>query len=154
MNDGVRIYTDGSCLSNPGPGGWAWLEVEGDRRGSGAEPSTTNQRMELTAVIKGLTEIPGDVDVYSDSLYVVNCFVQRWWVKWRATGFRNSQGKPVANRDLWELLFKEVLDSDRAVKFVWVKGHASDRHNVEVDAMANGAATEMAARLRSGQRER
>ncbi len=153
MSDGAKIYTDGSCLSNPGPGGWAWLEVEGDRRGAGAEPVTTNQRMELTAVIKGLSEVSGKVDVYSDSLYVVNCFVQRWWVKWRATGFRNSQGKPVANRDLWELLFQDVLDSGRDVSFHWVKGHASDPHNVEVDAMANGAATAMAASLRSEKRE-
>ncbi len=137
----TTVYTDGSCLGNPGPGGWAWA-VDGGPNESGGEPRTTNQRMELTAVVRALEALPGPVHVMSDSTYVVNCFRQRWWEGWRRRGWRNSQGKPVANRDLWEPLLRLVLDDERAVGFDWVKGHSGDRMNDLVDLLATEAAAE------------
>ena len=117
------VYTDGSCLGNPGPGGWAgrWTAA---RRTSGGEPHTTNQRMEVTGRHPGPGSLPGPVHVVSDSTYVVNCFRQNWWAGWLRRGWKNSQGKPVANRDLWETLFALALDPDRPVTFQWVKGHS------------------------------
>ncbi len=129
------VYTDGSCLGNPGPGGWAWA-VEGGPSGSGGEPLTTNQRMEVTAVVRALESVRGPVHVISDSTYVVNCFRQRWWSGWQRRGWRNSQGKPVANQDLWKELLALALDPARPVSFEWVKGHSGDRMNDQVDAMA------------------
>ncbi len=137
------VYTDGSCLGNPGRGGWAWA-VEGGPRQSGGEPHTTNQRMEVTAVIEALRALPGAVHVVSDSIYVVNCFRQRWWEGWLRRGWRNSQGKPVANRDLWEVLLPLVLEGGRPVTFEWVKGHSGDTMNDLVDLMAVEAATAQA----------
>ncbi len=133
------VYTDGSCLGNPGPGGWAWA-VDGGPSDSGGEPHTTNQRMEVTAVIRALESLPGPLHVMSDSTYVVNCFEQRWWAGWLRRGWRNSQGKPVANRDLWELLLPLALESDRPITFGWVKGHSGDRMNDVVDLLAIQAA--------------
>jgi ribonuclease HI len=133
------VYTDGSCLGNPGPGGWGWA-VDGGPSDCGGEPHTTNQRMEITAVIEALRAITGPVHVVSDSTYVVNCFRQRWWAAWKRKGWRNSQGKPVANRDLWEGLFELALDGDRPVTFEWVKGHSGDRMNDVVDLLATEAA--------------
>jgi ribonuclease HI len=137
------VYTDGSCLGNPGRGGWAWA-VEGGARDAGGEPRTTNQRMEVTAVIRALEALPGPLLVMSDSAYVVNCFRQRWWEGWLRRGWRNSQGKPVANRDLWEVLLPLVLEGDRPVRFEWVKGHSGDPMNDLVDLMAVEAATAQA----------
>jgi ribonuclease HI len=133
------VYTDGSCLGNPGPGGWAWA-VEGGPHESGGEPRTTNQRMEVTAVVRALRALTGPVHVVSDSTYVVNCFRQRWWEGWLRRGWRNSQGKPVANRDLWEALFALALDADRPVTFGWVRGHSGDPMNELVDELATTAA--------------
>ncbi len=133
------VYTDGSCLGNPGRGGWAWA-VPGGRFASGAESHTTNQRMEITAVIRALEAIPGPVLVRSDSTYVVNCFRDRWWEGWKRRGWRNSAGKPVANRDLWEVLLALALDPDRKVRFSWVKGHSGDEMNDRVDLLAVEAA--------------
>jgi ribonuclease HI len=97
--------------------------------------------MELTAVIMALRANPdGQVEVVSDSTYVVNCFKDRWHVGWLRRGWRNSQGKPVANRDLWEDLLALVLDGDREVSFTWVRGHAGDPMNEFVDALATTAA--------------
>jgi ribonuclease HI len=141
----ITVYTDGSCLGNPGPGGWAWIVPEG-RYESGVDPMTTNQRMEITAPLRALEALgPGSgaegIVVRSDSTYVVNCFVQRWWVGWQRRGWRNSQGKPVANRDLWEPLLSKALDPANRVRFEWVKGHSGDRWNEVVDELANTAAT-------------
>jgi len=122
---------------------------------SGAEPHTTNQRMEITAALEGLRTLTGPalgdlgvdlkagrgIEVVSDSSYVVNCFRQRWWVGWRRRGWRNSQNKPVANRDLWEPLLELGLDPGHRVSFRWVKGHSGDRWNDVVDQLALAAAT-------------
>ena len=134
------VYTDGSCLGNPGPGGWAWA-VTGGPFASGAEPETTNQRMEITAVLRALEATDGPVLVMSDSTYVVNCFKDRWWEGWRRRAWRNTAGKPVANRDLWEPLLQAVLDRGRLVRFTWVKGHSGDPMNDRVDLLALEAAT-------------
>jgi ribonuclease HI len=133
------VYTDGSCLGNPGRGGWAWA-VPGGRYASGADPQTTNQRMEITAVVKALEAVKGPVLVMSDSTYVVNCFRDRWWEGWRRRGWKNAAGKPVANRDLWEPLLGLALDPDRSVRFGWVKGHSGDTMNDRVDLLATEAA--------------
>ena len=141
------VYTDGSCLGNPGPGGWAWVVPDGPYA-SGAEPHTTNQRMEITAVLEALRSLlgPDDPDgssglvVRSDSTYVVNCFRQRWYDGWLRRGWRNSAGKPVANRDLWEPLLDLALEPASAVRFEWVKGHSGDRWNDVVDQLAVEAA--------------
>jgi len=139
---GLTVYTDGACLGNPGPGGWAWAVPDGPYE-SGAEAQTTNQRMEVTAVLQALRSLLDDdteIHVVSDSTYVVNCFRQRWWEGWRRRGWRNSAGKPVANRDLWEPLLALAIDPTRPVDFAWVKGHSGDRWNDVVDALATGAA--------------
>lgn len=138
------MYTDGSCLGNPGPGGWAWA-VPGDRFESGADPRTTNQRMEITAALRALESLlggagPRGILVRSDSTYVVNCFRQRWWAGWRARGWRNAAGKPVANRDLWEPLLTLAVDKGPSVSFEWVRGHSGDRWNDLVDELAVAAA--------------
>jgi len=135
-----RIYTDGACRGNPGPGGWAWAGGATEFA-SGAEAHTTNQRMEVRAVIEALREHPeGPVEVVSDSTYVVKCFHDRWYEGWRRRGWKNSKGQPVANRDLWEELIPLVLEGDRRVTFSWVKGHSGDRMNDFVDELATTAA--------------
>ncbi len=129
------VYTDGACSGNPGPGGWAWATVDG-RQDSGGDPDTTNQRMELTAVLEALRAIDGVVTVYSDSTYVVNCYNERWYEGWLARNWRNSQKKPVANRDLWEPLV-DIFERRRPdLRFHWVKGHSGDPMNDFVDALA------------------
>jgi ribonuclease HI len=133
------VYTDGSCLGNPGRGGWAWAVPDGPFA-SGAEPNSTNQRMEITAVLEALRTLKGPVHVKSDSTYVVNCFRDRWWQGWLRRGWRNSAGKPVANRDLWEPLLELALDPERSVRFSWVKGHSGDEMNDRVDLLAVEAA--------------
>jgi ribonuclease HI len=136
----LTVHTDGACIGNPGPGGWAWA-VGPDRFHSGAEPATTNQRMELTAVIEALRSLEGPVLVVSDSTYVVNCFRQRWWAGWRTRGWRNAKREPVANQDLWRPLVEEVVDRRSGlVRFDWVKGHSGDAMNELVDRLATEAA--------------
>jgi len=140
------VYTDGSCLGNPGPGGWAWAIPDG-RYDSGGEPLTTNQRMEITGALEALRAIGTEggsavLTVMSDSSYVVKCFQDRWWEGWLRRGWRNAAGKPVANRDLWEPLLREVLETDRQIVFRWVKGHSGERWNDFVDQLAVAAAME------------
>ena len=127
------VYTDGACSGNPGPGGWAWA-VPGGAWARGAAPDTTNQRMELQAVLEAVRALDGPLEVVSDSTYVVNCFRDEWWAGWRRRNWRNSQNKPVANRDLWEPLIDEVLP--RGIRFRWVKGHGTDPINGYVDRLA------------------
>ncbi len=135
----IKIFTDGACLGNPGPGGWAWV-IDDDRLDFGSEPLTTNQRMELTAVIMSLEHVDGDVVIVSDSTYVVNCFRDKWWRKWIVNGWRNSKGDPVANSDLWRRLVPLVTESERSVEFEWVKGHAGNELNERADTLAQNAA--------------
>ncbi len=130
----ITVYTDGACSGNPGPGGWAWAVPDGPFA-SGAEAHTTNQRMEIRAALEAVRAHDGPVDVVSDSTYVVNCFRDKWYVGWRARGWKNSQRKPVANRDLWEPLIELVL-ARGDVTFRWVKGHGADRMNDLVDRLA------------------
>jgi ribonuclease HI len=141
------VFTDGSCLGNPGPGGWAWAVPEGPFQ-SGAEDMTTNQRMEIRAVVEALRSTEGPLVVVSDSAYVVNCFEQRWWEGWQRRHWRNSQGRPVANQDLWESLLALALDPSRSVTFRKVRGHSGDTMNEFVDSLAVQAAS--SGRGRSG----
>jgi ribonuclease HI len=133
------VYTDGACTGNPGPGGWAWAVADG-RHDSGAERRTTNQRMELTAVLEAVGALPGPLRIVSDSAYVVNCFRDRWYEGWRRRGWRNAAGKPVANRDLWEPLIDAYLARRGELSFEWVKGHSGDPMNDLVDRLAVEAA--------------
>jgi ribonuclease HI len=134
----VTIYTDGACSGNPGPGGWgAILSVPGHSREiSGGEAHTTNNRMELMAVIKSLELLtrPCEVKVYSDSAYVVNAFNQNWIEGWQKKGWVNSAKNPVANKDLWEELL--VLCNKHKVEFIKVKGHADNEFNNRCDELA------------------
>ena len=137
---GTVVFTDGACIGNPGPGGWAWA-VSDEEYESGHAEQTTNQRMEVTAVLQALSAISGNVHIVSDSTYVVNCFKQRWWAGWRARGWKNSRGEPVANQDLWRPLIEEVVDRRRGeIKLTWVKGHSGDAMNEIVDRLAVQAA--------------
>jgi ribonuclease HI len=142
----VTVYTDGACSGNPGPGGWAWaVAPDGEPRASGGDPRTTNQRMEVTAVLEAVQALPGPLHVMSDSTYVVNCFRDKWWVAWQRNGWRNSRRQPVANRDLWEPLV-DLVNARGDVTFGWVKGHGSDPMNNLVDQMAVAATVEAAQR--------
>ena len=112
----------------------------------GAEPRTTNQRMELRAVLEALGELCGPVEVVSDSTYVVNCFRDRWYDGWLRRDWRNSNRKPVANRDLWEPLIRLYLAREAEISFRWVKGHSGDEWNEIADQLASGAASDQRAR--------
>ncbi len=131
--DRRRIYTDGACSGNPGPGGWAWITPDGPFA-AGPSADTTNQRMEVQAVLEAIRANEGPLEIISDSTYVVNCFKDRWWEGWLKRGWTNSQKKPVANRDLWEPLIAEVRPRD--IEFTWVKGHAGDEWNDLADRLA------------------
>jgi ribonuclease HI len=140
---GITVYTDGACRGNPGPGGWAWAVPQG-RYASGADGQTTNQRMEITAALEALRALladgPPSIEVVSDSTYVVKCFSDGWWQGWLRKNWKNSAGKPVANRDLWEPLIELVVEGATPVTFRWVKGHSGDRWNDRVDELATTAA--------------
>jgi|SRR5688500_741552 ribonuclease HI len=137
----VTIYSDGACSGNPGPGGWAAIVIDGgeERELSGAEARTTNQRMEIRGALEGLRSLdrPRQVDLFSDSAYVVNCFRDRWYERWRQNGWRNSQKKPVENRDLWEALIAEV--ERHTVAWHKVAGHSGDLLNDRADRLAVAA---------------
>lgn len=134
-----RVWTDGACKGNPGPGGWAWVAEDG-RWASGAEAESTNQRMEIKAAARALEDNEGPLTVVSDSTYVVNCFRDRWWEGWLARDWKNSQRKPVANRDLWEPLIAAYRERPGEVVFEWVKGHSGDEMNDVADRLAVAAA--------------
>jgi ribonuclease HI len=142
----VILSTDGSCLGNPGPGGWAALlrfrDVE--KLFVGSERLTTNNRMELQAVVSGLTALkePCRVLISTDSQYVINAFEKGWLAGWKANGWKTSQKKPVKNQDLWEILDKAL--SRHKVTWEWVKGHAGHADNERVDEAARQAASEIA----------
>ncbi len=131
----TKVFTDGACRGNPGPGGWAWAVPDG-AFASGAEAHTTNQRMEIRAAYEALLAIEGPVEVVSDSTYVVKCFHDRWYLGWKRRGWTNSKREPVANRDLWEPLIDLTLSRGPEVTWAWVKGHSGDRMNDLVDQLA------------------
>ena len=134
----VTLYTDGACSGNPGPGGWgAILEYMGHRREmSGGERETTNNRMELTAVIKGLMALkePCVVELYSDSKYVIDGLSKGWAVSWRSRGWVKADKKPALNPDLWEQLL--ALTEKHQMRYHWVKGHAENPDNNRCDELA------------------
>ena len=141
----VVVYTDGACSGNPGPGGWGWaVSPDGSLSDAGGEANTTNQRMELAAVLealKSLTPAHHAVHIVSDSTYVVNCFRDGWWKKWKKNGWKNSKREPVANVDLWEPLIDLVTTHE--VTFEWVKGHSGHPMNDLVDGLAVAAAQQI-----------
>ena len=141
----VIIYTDGACRGNPGPGGWGVLLIYGDhkKRLKGAEADTTNNRMELTAAIKGLQALKSAacrVDLYTDSQYVQKG-ISVWLKDWKARGWRKADKKPVKNGDLWQEL--DVIAAKHQVKWHWVKGHSGHPENELVDQLANEAIDDM-----------
>lgn len=137
----VIIYTDGACSGNPGPGGWgSVLMYKGNTKEiSGALKNTTNNVMELTAVIEALKllKFKCDVKLYSDSAYVVNAFNQKWIYGWMKNGWKNSNKEPVKNKELWEELYS--LTKIHNVEFIKVKGHADNIYNNRCDEMARNA---------------
>lgn len=134
----VVLYTDGACSGNPGPGGYGAVLIYGgvEKEIFGGEKSTTNNKMEMMAVIKGLEALkePCEVEVYSDSAYIVNAIEQGWIDSWKKNGWRKADKKPVKNVDLWEKLL-ELMDK-HDVKFNKVKGHADDEYNNRCDRIA------------------
>ena len=134
----VEIFTDGACSGNPGPGGWgAILRYKGvEKELSGGEPETTNNRMELTAVISALSALkePCDVQLYSDSKYIIDAVTKGWAKSWKAKGWIKADKKPALNSDLWDTLLS-LLDK-HTVEFIWVKGHAGHPENERCDTLA------------------
>ena len=137
----VTLYTDGACSGNPGAGGWGTILLCGEHRRelSGGERETTNNRMEVTAVIMGLERLkfPCEVDVYSDSAYTVNAFLQGWVYSWEKCGWKKGDGKAVLNVDLWQRLL--TLTRTHKVTFHKVKGHADNELNNRCDELARMA---------------
>lgn len=136
----VTIYTDGACSGNPGIGGWGAILFYKDTKKeiSGFQKDTTNNQMELTAAIKALDllKVPCEIDLYSDSAYLINAFKEDWITKWQINGFRTANKKPIQNLDLW----KQLIDFNNMHKINWikVKGHADNKHNNRCDALATG----------------
>jgi len=140
LSDAVEIYTDGACRGNPGPGGWAALLTLGEhvKEISGAENPTTNNRMELRAVIAALQALkrPSSVRLYTDSQYVRRGILE-WLAQWKARDWKTADRKPVKNQDLWQLL--EQATAGHRIEWHWVPGHAGVPGNERVDALANAA---------------
>lgn len=138
----VDIYTDGSCLKNPGVGGWGAVLIYGGNKKeiSGGEKSTTNNRMELTAAIRALEmlKFPCDVTMTTDSKYLCDGMGKGWAESWKKRGWKKSDNTPALNPDLWETLLGLCRIHD--VRFVWVKGHAGHEHNERCDEMAQSEA--------------
>ncbi|NLJ73100.1 MAG: ribonuclease HI [Syntrophomonadaceae bacterium] len=136
---GIKIYTDGACAGNPGPGGWGVVLLYNDleKELSGYVSETTNNRMELLAVIKGLEALKvqnWEVNIYSDSAYVVNAINNNWLANWQNNGWKNSKKEAVANQDLWQRLL-ELMTLNK-VKLNKVKGHSGDKWNERCDKLA------------------
>ena len=141
MNKLVIIYTDGACSGNPGPGGWGTILMYKDikKELSGSNPNTTNNIMEITAVIEGLKLLkePCDVEIYSDSAYVVNCFNNGWIYNWIKNNWKTASKEPVKNKELWQELYELVQKHN--VKFIKVKGHSDNEFNNRCDELARNA---------------
>ena len=138
------IYTDGACSGNPGPGGYAAVLLMGDARKelSGGYRNTTNNRMELTAAIKGLQALkqPCDIILYSDSQYMVNSINKGWVLRWQANGWKRNKKEYALNVDLWIKLLEQLKIHD--VQFEWTRGHAGDPENERCDELATTAAAQ------------
>ena len=141
----VTIYTDGACSGNPGPGGWGAILMykETKKEISGEKKDTTNNIMEITAVIEALKLLkePCDVQVFSDSAYVVNAFEKGWLEKWKKNNWKTSGKDDVKNRDLWEEL--DALIQKHTVEFIKVKGHSDNEYNNRCDYLATSAIKEI-----------
>ena len=143
MNRTIVIYTDGACSGNQfknNSGGWGAVLISGEKRKEifGGEKNTTNNRMELTACIKGLMEIKrsdAPIKIYSDSAYIVNCINNKWYVKWEKNGWKTSKKEPVENKDLWQELLELIKKFD--IEFIKVKGHSGIELNERADELAN-----------------
>ena len=137
----VTLYTDGACSGNPGPGGWGAVLLYGQfrRELSGFEPATTNNRMELTAAIQGLSALtePCKVSLYTDSAYLAHAFQKGWLAAWQKNHWLKSDKKPVENQDLWQRLL--ALTAQHQVTFFKVKGHSSNPENNRCDSLATTA---------------
>ncbi len=137
----LKIWTDGSCLGNPGPGGWAFIATNGKEiaERSGGESDTTNNRMELTAVIKALTAAKKHdaLEIHTDSQYVKNG-MEKWVKQWKNNNWKNAEKKPVKNKELWQQL--DELAQTKNITWVWVKGHAGQEMNERCDELARNAA--------------
>jgi ribonuclease HI len=142
----VSIYADGGCRGNPGPGGWGVLMRMGDTEKElcGGEPDTTNNRMELTAVIRALEALkrPATIQVHTDSQYVQKG-ISTWIHNWKRNGWRTSDKKPVKNAELWQQL--DALAQQHEIKWLWVKGHAGHPGNERADRLANRGIDELLA---------
>ena len=140
----VTIFTDGACSGNPGPGGWGAVLIYGEhsREISGYEEVTTNQKMELMAAVKSLQSLkePCQVDLYSDSAYLINAFEQKWYERWQRNGWLNAQKKSVENRELWIKLLE--LSSIHSITWNKVKGHSGEFYNERCDKLARNAITQ------------
>ena len=134
----IEIFTDGACLGNPGPGGWGViLRYNGiEKTLSGGEAETTNNRMEILAVIKALEAVKEkcNIELYTDSQYVCNAINKGWAQKWRSNNWKRNKNEPALNSDLWEVLLN--LLKEQNVKFNWVKGHAGHEENEKCDTLA------------------
>ena len=143
------IFTDGACLGNPGPGGYAALILIGGQEQIivGHDPATTNNKMEMTAAIRALEALPQGLaaTIHSDSQYVVKG-IREWLPGWKKRGWRTAAGEPVKNQSLWEAL--DRLNSDRRITWQWVRGHAGHEQNERVDGLANAEAQKAAEALR------
>ena len=137
----ITIYTDGACSGNPGPGGWGAILMyqENKKEISGGKKNTTNNEMELTAVIEALKmlKFPCQVNLYSDSAYVVNAFLQNWIGNWLKNNWKTSSKEPVKNQELWKQLYE--LTKTHQVKFIKVKGHSDNEFNNRCDELARNA---------------
>ena len=137
----VTIYTDGACSGNPGPGGWGTILMYKDikKEISGGNKNTTNNVMELTAVIEGLKmlKFPCEVKIYSDSAYVVNAFTQKWIYGWLKNGWKTSNKEDVKNKELWQELYE--FTKIHNIEFIKVKGHSDNEFNNRCDELARNA---------------
>lgn len=145
---GVTIWTDGSCRGNPGPGGWAAVLIKDhhERELTGAEPDTTNNRMELTAAIRGLEALKRScrVRLYTDSEYLKRGITE-WLEDWKRRGWKTSSKKPVKNLDLWQRI--EALADKHDIEWHWVRAHSGIAENERVDQLANRAIDELLGRI-------
>ena len=136
------MYTDGACSGNPGPGGWGTVLMFGEhiKEISGYMPDTTNNRMELSAAIAGLSALkePCEVELWSDSKYLVDAVTKGWAKSWKAKGWKKGDGKPALNPDLWEEILR--LLAIHKVEFVWIRGHNGHEYNERCDRLAVAAA--------------